>query len=278
MAKQIFVNETEVDNIIEEIRHELAVSKWLGEINIKRSTGIDNRKARLIFTVNAWAKMTSLVFAFSTEVQWHGMVERMDDHTWLVYDIVTFPHEVTSVTVISEQKEYNDWLDKLDLATFNAMRFHGHSHVNMPVSPSGTDDKYRSDRFALMSTSKNFDSFNIFFIMNKAHKWSAEIIDITNNAAYGTTRGEISISVEFEDGDTLENFIATTQKIAVTPSNTPRNTPKSDKKCYHNKEDSEDPERMKLKAAYDQFKHYFEEEGLTLEDYLEYRGYYDVYD
>lgn len=213
MAKPIYMTNNDVESICAELRRTLDGMKCYGNIDIKRSLKSDDRIATLYFTQMAWIKMTALVSRFETEVQWHGMVRRISENEFEIYDILVPPHEVSGATVTSEYESYIEWMDGLDDDTFNAVRFHGHSHVNMSVSPSSVDNKYRLDLVTqLPKPTGGDDIFYIFLIINKKHEWSAEIYDLTNNALYSTDE----ICVECLLGDSnLDAFIAEAKKVAV---------------------------------------------------------------
>lgn len=213
MAKPIYMTNNDIESVCAELRQTLNGMKCYGSIDIKRSFKSDDRIATLYFTPIAWIKMTALVSRFETEVQWHGMVRRISENEFEIYDILVPPHEVSGATVTSEYKSYIEWMDGLDDDTFNAVRFHGHSHVNMSVSPSSVDNKYRLDLVTqLPKPTENDDVFYIFLIINKKHEWSAEIYDLTNNALYGTD--EICMECLLGDSD-LDSFIAEAKKVAV---------------------------------------------------------------
>lgn len=217
MAKTIFATSDEVETICTELRNVLDNSKCFGNIEFKKSFKSDDRTATLCFTPVAWIKMTALVSRFATEVQWHGLVRRISEHRFEIYDILVPPHEVSGTTVTSEYKSYIDWMDKLDDDTFNAVRFHGHSHVNMSVIPSTVDNKYRRDLVTqLPKPTDDDDVFYIFLIINKKHEWSAEIYDFTNNALYNTN--EILVQCLLGNDD-LDSFVAEAKKVAVTHIN-----------------------------------------------------------
>lgn len=224
MAKKIFMEPSDVEGVVGEIRASLTGMRCYGSVSVSRSLKKDDRFATLFFTTTAWTKMTALVARYTTEVQWHGLVRRLSEDSFEIYDILVPPHEVTGTTVISDYAPYGKWLDALDDETFNAVKFHGHSHVNMGVSPSSVDSKYRMDLVTQLPQPVNgMDVFYIFLIINKKHEWSAEIYDLTNNALYSTD--DINVHVAFEDGTTLEDFIQGATKVAVnkpTPAYTPK--------------------------------------------------------
>lgn len=225
MAKKIFSSQEDINNFLESARSQLlemeqtlTKKKFQGgndrevTLKFKMSDAHDNRNASIEFTPKAWIKMRSLVDSFSSEVQWHGTVTRKNENTFVVKDILIFPHEVTGTTVVSNQEGYEEWLNDLDDETFNACRFHGHSHVNMGVTPSGVDMNYRHnvlDNFGLPNDTT--DLFYIFLITNKRSEISAEIYDLQNNALYATN--EINIDVVVDDDEYLSEFISEAKSV-----------------------------------------------------------------
>lgn len=204
MAKKICLTDDDIREMLENACKSVKKQKFQsGDVHISVPITRDKRRAELFFTPIAWSKMYALVHGFTTEVEWHGTVERLSESQFLVKDILTFPHEVTGATVTSNQKEYEEWQDSLDDETFNALRFHGHSHVNMGVTPSGTDMEYRRkvlNNFCVPTDEDDF--FYIFLITNKKGNLSAEIYDLKNNALYGTD--EIEIDVQDPDDDFVD--------------------------------------------------------------------------
>lgn len=220
MAKKIFSSQEDIQKFLSSARFQLAEmesslskKKFQGTndreitVKFKMDDAKDKRTASIEFMPKAWIKMRALVDTFTGEVQWHGLVERKNINTFIVRDVLIFPHEVTSTTVVSNQTEYEQWLNDLDDEEFNACRLHGHSHVNMGVTPSGTDMAYRHnvlDNFGLPN--EQTDLFYIFLITNKREEMSAEIYDLQNNALYSTD--EISFDVIVDDDDYLAEFLS----------------------------------------------------------------------
>lgn len=218
MAKKIFYQKSDVEKALNEARKQIALleQKLLRRsvkndkdrevtLSVRLGEGRDNRCSVLEFTPKAWIKMRALVDSFTGEVQWHGTVERRSDNTFVVKDILVFPHETTATTVVSGQEEYEKWLNELDDETFNSCRFHGHSHVNMGVSPSSVDMAYRHELVDHMGVpSPDTDLFYIFLITNKKGDISVEIYDLTMNALYSTQ--EVVIRVPIGD-DEMYSFI-----------------------------------------------------------------------
>lgn len=220
MAKRIYMSENDIAKIIQQFRTKLESMKCNGTVSINHTIDSDDRKAVLYFTPVAYLKMTSLVARFTTEVEWHGLVQRISEHEYEVYDIIVPPHEVGSATVTSDYAEYTKWLNDLDDDTFNHLNFHGHSHVDMSVSPSAVDCKYRKDIITqLPAPSTDSDVFYLFLIINKRHEWSAEIYDLTNNALYETKDIEIVVYID-NNCETVESFITEAKKVAVAAAPT----------------------------------------------------------
>lgn len=180
--------------------------------------GKDDNKAELIFTPKAYIKMYGLVDHFSTEVQWHGIVKRIDDVTFLVEDILIFPHEASAATVISNDEKYTEWLDSLADEDRNAMRLHGHSHVNMGITPSSVDNTYRKNMLANFGIPREGDDyFYIFLITNKRRELNVQIFDFTNNSLYDYADKEITINILCDDDEDLRTFINESDRLVTSP-------------------------------------------------------------
>lgn len=214
MAKKIFMSPDDIEAVCVELREQLLGTKTYGSVNVKKNFKADARVAGLYFTPTAWAKMTALVAQYTTEVQWHGLVKRVSESEFRVFDIIVPPHEVTGATVTSDATKYSEWINALDDETFFDLHFHGHSHVDMPVSPSATDEKYRADLITQLPTpTEGEDVYYIFLIINKKHEWSAEIYDFTNNALYSSA--EIDMDVSFENDSTLSEFLSKAKEVVT---------------------------------------------------------------
>ena len=176
-------------------------------------------KATVIFSRIAWEKQVRLVDEFSSEVGWHGLVRRDPDDATKFYidDLITFPQEVTGATVTPTQGEYDRWNAMLPTEQRNTMRYHGHSHVNMGTSPSGTDTTFQKDIIGRlngdgftpeererMMEELGDSAFYIFMIWNKRREHYARIFDLYNNIEYGTSE----VDIVHDGEDPLADFIA----------------------------------------------------------------------
>jgi len=213
MSRKLQMNNEEVALLLRDIQCDILESRFQSdEIKISYKLSKDSRRAKLIFAPKAWIKMFGLIHEYSSEVEWHGIAERIDFSTFLIKDILIFPHVVTATTVVSDQEKYEAWLNELDDETFNELRFHGHSHVEMSTNPSSVDMEYRRKILNNFGTpTAEDDYYYIFLIGNKKHSITAQVYDLSNNALYDSD--EIDISVMTGDGKYLSDFIAEAKEV-----------------------------------------------------------------
>lgn len=128
------------------------------------------------FTQMAFIKMTNLVATNSKEVAWHGLVAKQEN-AYVIYDILVYPQKIAATTVDADEKEYTQWLMRRH-EYISDIRMQGHSHVNMPVSPSGTDTKYYAELVSQV------EDYYIFIIINKTWDMYIRFYDVTNGIMY----------------------------------------------------------------------------------------------
>lgn len=165
----------------------------------KFDDGLQNEpKAKLFITAPAYLKMMLYVKDTDTEIAWHGTAVRTTANTtqltaeFLIKDVFLYPQIVRSVTVDTDQEKYNQWVTELDDETFNNMRFQGHSHVNMGVTPSGVDTEYYNSILDTLKIEQP-DSFYIFTVMNKRGEMYLIIYDLAKNIVYSKEDIEVII-------------------------------------------------------------------------------------
>ena len=209
-----------------------------GAINFKIDPAAENKtnKMQVHMTGPAYLKMLALIQECSMELAWHGLVERKDDYTMLITDILCYPQEASSATVDAKEAEYYDWLMKLDDEVVNHMRFQGHSHVNMGVSPSGRDtDNWQK----LFQMCQNPDDFYIVCIANKSGATTWRVYDNKTGYLYEEKDVEFKVIIEGElsvqewGQNTIKEFVSERKYTAgfgggitawdrTTPAVTPR--------------------------------------------------------
>lgn len=188
------------------------------------------------FSKQAKLKQDALIREFSTEVGWHGLVHRDpdDQKVFHIDDIIVFPQRVTGSTVTPDQWQYSQWLMSLPDAEFNSCRYHGHSHVNMSVGPSGTDDKWQADTLKRMrgdglsaEAQQNFvdemgdSAFYIFMIWNKRGDVNVKVYDLMTNHFYE----EKEVDIQFDDVLDLSDFLADAKAKVQTTTYTYQSKP-----------------------------------------------------
>ena len=89
----------------------------------------------------------------------------------------------------------------LDDETFMNMRMHGHSHVNMGVTPSSTDlNFYKNEILAEL----NDTDYYIFVIWNKKNEHTVKIYDFGKNILFETADVDVRI---LNDGMGIEDIV-----------------------------------------------------------------------
>ncbi len=94
------------------------------------------------FNYDVWLQIQFLVEECTTEVGWKGAVSR-SENIFTIKKIWVPEQEVTATTtdITDEGESWAGFECHNDFNDLDMMRYWGHSHVNMGVSPSGTDDK-----------------------------------------------------------------------------------------------------------------------------------------
>lgn len=230
MSKPIKMTPDMIEECVAEFRAKLSSMQMFdGKIEYKTSYEYKKEKdengkeipdtVKVIFSEVAFAKQNRLVQDFSSEVAWNGIVRRdeNDPKVFHIDDIIVFPQTVTGATVTPNQKEYEMWLMNLPDEQFNHCRYHGHSHVNMGTSPSGTDDScqkqiigrlcgdgFADDQKDEIMRQLGDSAFYIFMIWNKRGEHNVRIFDMYTNTFY---EGK-DVLIEVEGAHTYDDFMA----------------------------------------------------------------------
>jgi len=153
-----------------------------------------DEKIIVTFSHNAYKKMFLYVDECPYEIAMHGLIERTSDMSFYIEDVFLFPQNVTGGSVNVDEGKYALWMAQ----TYNTPermiknRMHIHSHVNMHVAPSGTDEGYRDEQ--MQNICAGSDSWYLFMIVNKRRLFTAELYDYKNMVVWET--GDISIVKE----------------------------------------------------------------------------------
>lgn len=195
--RPITINETQKILLLEDFKEFLNKLRS-NEESIKYTVTIGKAlekqiaKPTVFFTKLATDKMLYLVDKCDKEVAWHGLVTFDEtENTYVVEDIIVYPQTATAITVTTDDSEIAKWFNSLDDETFFKIRLQGHSHVNMGVSPSGTDTTYYNQ----LLQNLNEDDYYIFMILNKKNSVYLNIYDYSQNVIFETT----DINIQFEE-------------------------------------------------------------------------------
>lgn len=143
-------------------------------------------RPKIIITPTAADKMTALVDVCDLEIAWHNTVTR-DGSVFTVHDTLCYPQTVAATAVEADDYLYPEWQEELETPVYNELRMQGHSHVNMGVSPSHTDETYYNTLL------QHVKSFYIFIIVNKRGDMYARIYDKQYNIIYENKDIDIEI-------------------------------------------------------------------------------------
>lgn len=163
------------NDMLETLYENIKKDNAKGNLKDRLSSYIAPKRPSIIFTTEAKNKMWALVDCMEKEIGWHGVVYR-EGNTFIVSDILVYPQTVTRATIDADEKGFTKWLTEYmmkDDDTFDHIRLHGHSHVNMQCFPSGTDTKLQEDYTAKLSDG----DYYIFIIVNKKREFWCAIYD-----------------------------------------------------------------------------------------------------
>jgi hypothetical protein len=142
---------------------------------------------KIIFTEKAYVKMLHLLLEESKistlEFAFFGIVTKIKQETcteYIVSDLKIPPQQVEPTHVETNDEKYPEWLVKTfpRIEDRKSIRLHGHSHVNMSPTPSGTDQ----DLFQNMLD--NISDYFIQLIINKAGVYTMNLFDKETKLIY----------------------------------------------------------------------------------------------
>ena len=171
-------------------------------------------KATILYTPLAWVKQKLLLYEFSTEVAWHGVVERRDDTTFIIKDILVYPQEVTGGTVNTDQEAYQKWMMELPDDVYNHLRAQMHSHVNFATTPSPVDLTHQERILDMMGG----QDYYVFLIWNKKMEKTVKIYDLENNILYENDDVVVDVINDGGDLNQLISFIGASQDFVKAKS------------------------------------------------------------
>ena len=130
------------------------------------------KEPTVYITADAYIKLRKLVEDTTTEIGWYGIVSTFPglEATYCIEDIIVYPQTVSGATCTQDDDKMFEFEMSLTTEQVNHKRFHGHSHVNMGVTPSGVDEQFYTDLltqvedyFIIMVTNKKGDTYIRFY-------------------------------------------------------------------------------------------------------------------
>lgn len=165
----------------------------------------DEKPPMVCFTEQVLAKFKGYVDNCSLEIGWLALVRIDAQGRYIVYDTI-LPHQNVSATTTdlmeSGLQEVGEEILKTRPDEFNNVRCWCHSHVNMQVCPSGTDDNTFEQFY------ENCEYF-IRVICNKKGDMRVDFVDLEKEIRYDNINWYILLSKETE---ALNNSVAKYQK------------------------------------------------------------------
>lgn len=212
----IYMNTSSVDIKVDvkEILEQYIVDKQLEE-------------PKVYITAEAYVKLRKLVDDTTTEIGWYGTVTKMPgfESVFVIDDILVYPQTVTGATCVQDDDRVFEFELNLSTDQVNRKRFHGHSHVNMGVTPSGVDEQFYQDILTQV------DDYFIVMITNKSGAYYTRFYDMQNNILYTG----IPVQVMLDNGIALEHWYDdATQNNIKEHTYTAPIKPGADKKNFQN--------------------------------------------
>lgn len=202
-----------------ELEKALAATKFAdGKLSFTKSFGNINRKARIYISEIAWMKITTLLREFGKEVAWHATAYRIPDgDEYFIKDVLVYPQTVTAATVDMDEEQYAKWLMDGVMAEderFDHIRCQMHSHVNMGVFASGTDEQHQQEILGQLRD----NDFYIFMIWNKRLDSYMRIFDMEKNILF--EKEDIEWCV-LDEAIGLAKFLEDAKKLVKEKTYTP---------------------------------------------------------
>ena len=183
---------------------------------------VAKERITILFTQNAYIKMQALVDFYDTEVGWYGMVEKINDRLYRVYDVKVCKQYVNGSKVDTDDDDTLQFFNSLTDEEAEHMHFQAHSHVRMSTSASPVDLQNQAD--VVHNLGKT--GFYIFQIWNKNGDISTYLYDIDANMYYDSK--DVVIDIETEDA-TVSEFLDSTLDLVIEKKYYPYQEPKGKK-------------------------------------------------
>lgn len=170
---------------------------------------------KIFFTLKAKQKIHAIAqYNESQECALEGIV-RHEGNEYIIEDVFAYPQIITSATVSMDDDKYIQWLNDLPDDIINRKRFQVHSHVNMGVTPSGTDLNCYENYLSVV------DDFMIFMIVNRKNEFNIWLYDMEQGLKYDKESLEISVLLDDDTSD-YDWYCETMKAYLSTPAVKPK--------------------------------------------------------
>lgn len=174
------------------------------------------------FTPQAYLRCLEMVKSYSSEIGWYGLIRKLEDKVYQVYDIIVCNQRVSGGRVVTDDDDMIDFYETLTDEQAEFLHFQAHSHVNMGTGASSVDMDNQA------STVKNMGGkgFYLFQIWNKSLDINSFLYDLDNNVFYD--KNDIEVVVEDDEFGTITEFISSLKdKVSSMTYVAPKTTGKS---------------------------------------------------
>lgn len=164
------------------------------------------KKPTIIIEPHVYVAMMELVKQNDVECSWHCLVHRnLEDMVFTLYELLVFPQINSGAATATDDEEYERWMAKFLLDEnfpIEDLRMHGHSHVNMAVFSSSTDDAYQKD---ILTNIKDGDYY-IFMILNKKMEIAIYLYDLNQQIMFDTK--DINLQIRYDSMEDIRSWVA----------------------------------------------------------------------
>lgn len=166
-------------------------------------------KVKIVYTPKAYLRMLQLVQDYPTEIGWYGLVDRIDETTFKVYDVKVCKQYVDGAKVDTEDEDTLEFFNSLTDEEAEHMHFQAHSHVNMSTNASTIDLQNQTDVIKNMGKT----GFYIFQIWNKSLDINSYVYDLDNNVFYD--KKDVILDIEDPDFGTVSQYVDSIEDLVL---------------------------------------------------------------
>lgn len=212
MISYINLTDKSIKEILNNIRAQLKDKNCKSKKSVDISyevTRKDIKRPTVYIPLEVQKMIEEIVDQSKDEVAWNcTVVYDRETYTFTLGEVLMFPQIVTGASVNVDETNYVEFISKLSDEQLNTMRFHGHSHVNMNVFSSGTDDDYQRQMLT------QIEDYYIFGIFNKRKEVAIYLYDVEKNLMFSGT--DVTVAYDKVPENTAKTIVAQMLKENVS--------------------------------------------------------------